>query len=91
MNDTLYYPGDSFYVPVGVDIAVLAAPAGAPWMKISEGMDFVAQIKPKRVFPTHDGVLSAAGLGLVNARYTDVVKPSGGEYVALQPGEFLDV
>ncbi|MBE7190659.1 MBL fold metallo-hydrolase [Jatrophihabitans endophyticus] len=91
VNDALYYPGDSFYVPVGVEIDTLAAPAGAPWMKISEGMDFVAQVHAKRTFPTHDGVLSAAGMGLVNARYGDILQANGGEYIALKPGETLDI
>ncbi|MFP3381565.1 hypothetical protein SB767_35190, partial [Bacillus sp. SIMBA_069] len=36
VNDTLYYAGDSFSIPEGVEVDVLAAPAGAPWMKIAE-------------------------------------------------------
>lgn len=91
VNGRLYYPGDSFYVPLDVEVDVLAAPAGAPWMKIAEGMDFVSQVGAKHVFPSHDGVLSAAGLGLVHARYTDVAKAAGGEYHPLQPGEVLDL
>ncbi|MGO7984029.1 hypothetical protein ACC691_40010, partial [Rhizobium johnstonii] len=35
VNDTLYYAGDSFTIPDGVDVQVLAAPAGAPWMKLA--------------------------------------------------------
>ena len=91
VNDRFYYPGDSFFVPVGVEVDTLAAPAGAPWMKISEGMDFVAQVKPKRAFGTHEGVLSAAGLGLVHERLGSIVRTNGGEYFPLKPGETLDV
>ena len=91
VNERLYYPGDSFYVPLGVAVDTLAAPAGAPWMKISEGMDFITQVAPKRAFGTHDGVLSAAGLGLVHDRLKAVTEAKGGEYFPLKPGEFLDI
>jgi L-ascorbate metabolism protein UlaG (beta-lactamase superfamily) len=91
INELLYYPGDSFYVPIGVKVDTLAAPAGAPWMKVSEGMDYLSQIVPKRAFGTHDGVLSAAGIGLVTDRFAAVTEANGGEYFPLKPGEFIEV
>ncbi|MBW4042602.1 MAG: MBL fold metallo-hydrolase [Acidobacteria bacterium] len=90
VNGRFYYPGDSFYVPLGVQVETLAAPAGAPWMKISEGMDYVTEVGAKRVFGTHDGVLSAAGLGLVHDRLKAVTEAKGGEYFPLKPGEFIE-
>lgn len=60
INATLYYPGDSFYEP-GVPVDMLALPVGAPWLKISEAIDFVRAVKPRLVFPTHDAVLSPIG------------------------------
>jgi L-ascorbate metabolism protein UlaG (beta-lactamase superfamily) len=89
VNDRFYYPGDSFYIPLGVQVDVLAAPAGAPWLKISEAMDYISLVKPKRAFGTHDGVLSAAGQGLVHDRLKAVTEAAGGEYFALKAGEFL--
>ena len=91
VNERLYYPGDSFYVPVGVEVDTLAAPAGAPWLKISEAMDFVGQIAPRRAFGTHDGVLSAAGRGIAHDRLKAVTEAKGGEYFALAPGDVIDV
>jgi L-ascorbate metabolism protein UlaG (beta-lactamase superfamily) len=91
VNDRFFYPGDSFTVPVGVAVDTLAAPAGAPWMKVSEGMDYITQIAPKRAFGTHDGVLSAAGLGLVHDRFKAMTEAAGGEYFPLKPGETLEV
>jgi L-ascorbate metabolism protein UlaG (beta-lactamase superfamily) len=61
VNDTLYYAGDSFVVPEGIAVDALAAPAGAPWMKIAESMDYVMAVKPRRCFPTHEMVLSRDG------------------------------
>lgn len=64
-NGEIYYPGDSFDDP-GVPVKALALPIAAPWMKTSEGMDFLARVKPERAFPTHDAILSDAGKGFVD-------------------------
>ncbi len=91
VNERLYYPGDSFFVPIGVEVDTLAAPAGAPWLKLSEAMDFVGQVAPRRAFGTHDGVLSAAGRGIANDRLKAVTEAKGGEWFALAPGDVVDV
>jgi L-ascorbate metabolism protein UlaG (beta-lactamase superfamily) len=91
VDDLLYYPGDSFFIPLGVEVDTLAAPAGAPWLKISEAMDYVSLVAPKRAFGTHDGVLSAAGVGLVHDRLKAVTEAAGGEYFPLKAGEFIDI
>jgi L-ascorbate metabolism protein UlaG (beta-lactamase superfamily) len=90
VNDALYYAGDSFVVPDGVAVAVLAAPAGAPWMKISEAMDYVQAVAPRRAFPTHEMVLSQAGKALSNARLGWATEQGGGEYLPLEPGDTID-
>ncbi|WP_448005067.1 MBL fold metallo-hydrolase [Agromyces bauzanensis] len=90
VNDRLYYAGDSFTVPEGVDVEVLAAPAGAPWMKIAESMDYVMAVAPRRAFPTHEMVLSQAGKALTNTRLGWATEQGGGEYVPLEPGDTLD-
>ena len=90
VNDALYYAGDSFAVPEGVEVDVLAAPAGAPWMKIAESMDYVMAVAPRRAFPTHEMVLSQAGKAMSNARLGWATEQGGGEYVPLEPGDTLD-
>ncbi|MEL4318012.1 MBL fold metallo-hydrolase [Leifsonia sp. YIM 134122] len=91
VNDTLYYAGDSFTIPEGVAVDTLAAPAGAPWMKVSDVMDYVVAVAPKHVFPTHEMVLSRAGKDMSNARLTWAVEQGGGEFHALEPGDTLDL
>lgn len=90
VNDALYYAGDSFVVPEGVDVDVLAAPAGAPWMKIAESMDYVVAVTPRRAFGTHEMVLSRAGKDLSHARLRWATEQGGGEYLPLEPGDTLD-
>jgi L-ascorbate metabolism protein UlaG (beta-lactamase superfamily) len=91
VNESLYYAGDSFVVPDGVAVDVLAAPAAAPWMKISEAMDYVMAVAPRRAFPTHEMLLSRAGKDLSNTRLRWAVEQGGGEFLALEPGDSIDV
>lgn len=90
VNDELYYPGDSYALPE-VAVGTLAAPVGAPWLKIGDAMDFVLAVKPRRAFPTHDMTLSAAGKQIGGARLTWATEQDGGSFTELQPGETLDV
>lgn len=90
VNDVLYYAGDSFTVPEGVAVDVLAAPAAAPWMKISEAMDYVQAVAPRRAFPTHEMLLSQAGKALSNTRLGWAVEQGGGRFLPLEPGDTID-
>lgn len=65
VNDTLYYPGDSFTQP-GRQVNILALPVSAPWMKISEAVAFAKAVAPGAVFPTHDAILSDTGKQLAD-------------------------
>jgi L-ascorbate metabolism protein UlaG (beta-lactamase superfamily) len=82
INDRLYYPGDSFTVPERL-VEVLALPVAAPWLKISESLDFLEAVKPKFVFPTHDAVLSDAGKGLPDRIVPQIAQKVGAEYQRL--------
>lgn len=50
----LFYPGDAFVNP-GKPVEVLATPVAGPWLKLSEVIDYLLEIKPKVAFPVHDG------------------------------------
>jgi L-ascorbate metabolism protein UlaG (beta-lactamase superfamily) len=90
INDELYYGGDSYTVP-GVEVGTLAAPIGAPWLKIGEAMDYVLAVKPMRAFYVHDMTLSVAGKQMAAARLAWATEQGGGTFTELQPGETLDV
>lgn len=91
INDTLYYAGDSFTIPEGVAVDTLAAPAGAPWLKIAEVIDYVAAVAPRKSFPVHEMVLSVAGKKMSNQRIAAATEQGGGEFFALEPGDTLDL
>ncbi len=83
IDEHLYYPGDSFAIPEGVQIKELALPASAPWLKISEAMNFLAQIKPEFTFPTHDAILSDDGKQLVDRLLGSVASGQNTQYKRL--------
>ena len=91
VNDELYYPGDSYAVPKGVDVKLLAAPLGGPWLKVGEAMDFVLAVKPRLAFGTHDMTLSVIGRDMHRARLKWATEQNGGEFLELDPGESADI
>ena len=91
VNDELYYPGDSYAVPEGVDVQTLAAPLGGPWLKIGEAMDYVLAVKPRRAFGTHDMTLSVIGRNMHRQRLQWATEQNGGEFFVLDPGDTLDL
>ncbi|QAY61108.1 MBL fold metallo-hydrolase [Microbacterium protaetiae] len=91
VDDVFYYPGDSYAVPEGKSIALLAAPAGAPWLKIGEAMDFVLAVAPRRVFGTHDMTISDLGRRSARDRLAWAVEQHGGEFFELDPGDAIEL
>ena len=91
VNDELYYPGDSYTVPEGVQVGTLAAPVGAPWLKIGDAIDFVLAVKPKRAFFAHEMTLSVAGKGMQADRLKWATEQNGGSWIPLEVGESVDL
>lgn len=90
VNSKLYYPGDS-YTPPEYPFEILACPTSAPWLKIGDVIDFVELLKPKRAFPTHNGLLSEHGHTLQNARIKEFVEKHGGVFEYLTTGQTTEV
>lgn len=79
IDNQLYYPGDSFFVPQQ-SIKELALPVSAPWLTISNSLDLVRTLKPSFIFPTHDAILSDEGQELVDRLAGNVAKEIGADY-----------
>jgi L-ascorbate metabolism protein UlaG (beta-lactamase superfamily) len=90
VNGKLYYPGDSYTTP-DQPVEVLACPTSAPWLKIGDVMDFVAAVRPKQSFATHNALLSDLGHDLNNGRVKLVTEQYGGKFTYLKVGESLEV
>lgn len=90
VNSKLYYPGDS-YTPCEYPFELLACPSAAPWMKISDLIDYLDAVKPKRAFATHNAILSEHGHNLQNNRIKEIVTKHGGEFSFLKEGESIAI
>lgn len=90
VDDRLYYPGDSYTQP-DRPVEMLACPTSAPWLKIGDVMDFVAAVKPRKSFATHNALLSEFGHALNNGRVKMVTEAGGGEFTYLEVGQSLEL
>ncbi|WP_193609468.1 MBL fold metallo-hydrolase [Nocardioides lijunqiniae] len=84
---TVFHPGDALTVPdTAVDL--LLAPASAPWLKLSEAVDFVRAVGAPRSLAIHDRVYSEVGLGMVEQHMGNLLGDSQ-EFVRLADGADL--
>lgn len=91
VNEKIYYPGDSFTLPGSTKPAVLLAPISAPWLKMSEAMDFVTAVEANTVVPTHDALLSEIGIPLYDNWLNKATESYGGSYKRLTNGAVITV
>lgn len=88
INELIYFPGDSFTLP-GQPVDTLLLPASAPWMKISDAMNFLSVIKPRLCIPTHDAILSVEGKGIADRLLGATAQSAGSDY--LRPESSIDI
>jgi len=89
VDNAFYYGGDSYTLP-GVPVEMLAAPIGAPWLKIGDAMDYVLAVKPRHSLPVHDAPLSQIGKSMTRSRIEWATQQGGGEFHMLEPGDSFD-
>jgi L-ascorbate metabolism protein UlaG (beta-lactamase superfamily) len=66
VDENVYHPGDSYFVPE-LEISTLLVPAAGPWAKLAESIEFIRAIKPARAIPIHDAILNDAGRDLADS------------------------
>ncbi|MGE2725789.1 MBL fold metallo-hydrolase [Mycolicibacterium pulveris] len=67
----LMHPGDALYAP-GEPVEVLATPAAAPWMKISEAVDYLRAVAPTHAVPIHQGIIDPSARGIFYGRLAEM-------------------
>ncbi len=67
----LMHPGDALFVP-DEPVEVLAAPAAAPWMKISEAVDYLRAVAPRHAVPIHQGIIAPDARGIFYGRLAEM-------------------
>jgi L-ascorbate metabolism protein UlaG (beta-lactamase superfamily) len=84
---SVYHPGDAL-TPPGRAVDVLLAPVSAPWLKVSEAVDFVREVAAPRSLAIHDRVYSDIGLDMV-ATHMGNLLPEGLAFERREPGQDL--
>jgi L-ascorbate metabolism protein UlaG (beta-lactamase superfamily) len=85
---TIFHPGDSLTLP-GVHVDLLLLPVSAPWLKISECIDFARDVGAQRSLAIHDKVYSETGLKMVDVHLSRMLGERAQTFVRLQPGQDL--
>ncbi|BBA90354.1 MBL fold metallo-hydrolase [Mycobacterium pseudoshottsii] len=67
----LMHPGKALFVP-DEPVDVLATPAAAPWMKISEAVDYLRSVAPARAVPIHQGIIATEARGIYYGRLAEM-------------------
>jgi L-ascorbate metabolism protein UlaG (beta-lactamase superfamily) len=83
-SGSVYHPGDSFDIPAGVSVDTLFVPISGPWLRLSDSVDFVRAVAPRRAFALHDCLLSEPGLAVYDANLRHLAHCA---YDRLTPGE----
>ncbi|MFE9427482.1 MBL fold metallo-hydrolase [Kitasatospora sp. NPDC006697] len=87
LEERLYHPGDSFFVPEQ-PVETALVPAAGPWFKLAEALDFLRAIGPARAFPIHDAALNELGRDYFDGWVEEF---GGTSYTRLKGGESADV
>ncbi len=79
---SVYTPGDSFTVP-DEHVDTLFVPLNAPWLKLSEAVDFVRAVRPDRAYALHDSLLTETGAQISDGH---LERLGGTKYAHVAPG-----
>lgn len=83
VDDSLFHPGDALTVP-DRPVDTLMLPVMAPWNKISEVIDYVREVGPRRAIDIHDALLT----DLARPIYDSQIGVLGGtDHGRLAPGD----
>ncbi|MFF5899196.1 MBL fold metallo-hydrolase [Streptomyces argenteolus] len=83
VDGSVFHPGDALTVP-DHPVDTLMLPVMAPWSKISEVIDYVREVKPRRAIDVHDALLT----DLARPIYDKQIGALGGtDHGRLAPGD----
>lgn len=90
VDGEVFHPGDALTVPED-PVPTLLLPANAPWLKVSEMIDYAREVAPRRGYAVHDGLLNANGLMVMENWLNRAADPLGATFSRLEPGTDVDV
>ncbi len=89
IDNTLFYPGDSFSV-LDKKVKILAAPIVAPWASFKECVDYIKNVGPRVAIPVHDGMLREEAPGPTYRLPPQILESLGITFEVIKPGTTKD-
>ncbi|MFE7794619.1 MBL fold metallo-hydrolase [Streptomyces sp. NPDC057460] len=83
VDGSLFHPGDALTVP-DHPVDTLMLPVMAPWNKISEVIDYVREVKPRRSIDIHDALLTDLARPIYDRQIGSL---GGADHGRLTPGD----
>ncbi|MFB8029176.1 MBL fold metallo-hydrolase [Streptomyces sp. NPDC056465] len=83
VDGSVFHPGDALTVP-DHPVDTLMLPVMAPWSKISEVIDYVREVKPRRAIDIHDALLTDLARPIYD---TQIGALGGTDHGRLTPGD----
>lgn len=87
VDGAVFHPGDALTVPEQ-PVDTLLLPVMAPWSKISEVVDYLREVKPRRAIDIHDALLTDLARPIYD---TTIGNLAGAAHARLAPGESTGV
>lgn len=88
LNGRLFYPGDALTVPP-TPIEILLAPVAAPWMRVSEALDYLVAVKPRIALPAHE--MATTLVEMYYGLMANFAKEQGTDWRPLKTGESVEL
>jgi L-ascorbate metabolism protein UlaG (beta-lactamase superfamily) len=86
LDGEVFHPGDALTVPED-PVNTLLLPASAPWLKLSEMIDYGRTVAPRRGYTIHDALFSETGLMVLGA----FLGMAGTQFAQLENGGSVDL
>ncbi|MFF5436122.1 MBL fold metallo-hydrolase [Streptomyces achromogenes] len=86
-DGAVFHPGDALTVP-DRPVQTLLVPVMAPWNKISEVIDYVREVAPRRAYDVHDALLTDLALPIYDGH---LGRLGGTDHQRLTPGAAAEV
>ncbi|MFC9245482.1 MBL fold metallo-hydrolase [Streptomyces sp. NPDC057136] len=87
IDGSVFHPGDALTVP-DRPVDTLMLPVMAPWNKISEVIDYVREVRPRRAIDIHDALLTDLARPIYDRQ---IGKLGGSDHGRLVPGEATEL
>ncbi|WP_328912680.1 MULTISPECIES: MBL fold metallo-hydrolase [unclassified Streptomyces] len=87
IDGSVFHPGDALTHP-NHPVDTLLLPVQAPWSKISEIIDYVREIKPRRAVDVHDALLTDLARPIYDQQIGNL---GGADHLRFAPGDGAEV